>query len=101
MWDKRWPKLADCEVQQEICSAMEAYLAPCACGGRFIKGSAPRCPHCNQTLPAEFAATYIERNAPGAKKGWQWQRSWSAFYCIVVQGKRVDNNWLRVEEVTK
>jgi hypothetical protein len=94
MWDKSWPELSDCEVQQEICSAMEPLLKSCECGGRFKKGSAPRCPHCTERLSADSAASYVEANAPGTKKGWRWQRNWRGLYCMVVEGKRIDNNWL-------
>lgn len=97
MWDKGWPALPNCEVQQEICLAMEPRLEPCKCGGSFRKGGAPRCPHCGKTLSADLAASYIERNAPGSKKGWLWQKNWRGLYCMVVEGKRVDNNWLKTE----
>lgn len=92
-WDKRRPRLPDCPGQQEICAAMESYLLPCECGGSFKKGATPRCPHCNQVLSAELATVYIEANAPGAKKGWRWQRNWSGIYCIVVEEKRVMDNF--------
>jgi hypothetical protein len=58
-----------------------------------MKGAAPRCPHCHDTLSAEFATSYIEANAPGAKKGWRWQRNWSEMYCIVIEDKRVMDNF--------
>lgn len=98
MWDKRWPTIENCEVQQEICSAMEPLLERCECGGRFRKGGAPRCPRCNLSLSAELAASYIEKNALGTEKGWRWQRTWKGLYCMVVENKRVANNW-RTEEV--
>jgi hypothetical protein len=93
LWDKRMPSLPKCPGQQEICSAMEAFIEPCDCGGRFKRGSAPRCPHCNRPLSAELATSYIEFNAPGTKKGWRWQRSWSGLYCIVVEDKRINDNF--------
>jgi hypothetical protein len=93
MWDKKWPSLPNCEVQQEVCSAMESHLEPCECGGQFRKGSSPRCPSCNQKLSADLAGSYIEKDAAGTKNGWRWQRVWSGLYCIVVEGKRVDNNF--------
>src|SRR5882724_6754320 len=43
---------------------LEAWLLPCECGGNFRASASPRCPHCNRTLSAEWATTYIERNAP-------------------------------------
>lgn len=93
MWDKRWPNLPDCPVQQEICIAMESHLQPCECGGSFRRGSSPRCPFCSQPLSAAAAASYIEGNAPGTGKGWRWQRNWSGLYCIVIAGNRVDDNF--------
>ena len=93
MWDKRWPKLSNCEVQQEICTAMEAHIDACECGGSFRKGNSPRCPNCNMTISADLATSYIERNAPGTLKGWRWQRTWSGTYGIVIEGKRIDNNF--------
>jgi hypothetical protein len=96
MWDERWPKLSNCLGQQEICLAMEPYIEPCECGGRFVKGAAPRCPHCDRTLSAVIAATYIERDAPGSKKGWRWQQNWSGCYCMVVEGRKVDNNFREI-----
>jgi hypothetical protein len=86
LWDKRM-------VHQEMCSGMEPYLTPCDCGGNFKKGSKPRCPHCNNNLSAEFASSYLERNAPGTQKGWRWQRDWSGLYCIVVEDKWINNNF--------
>jgi hypothetical protein len=83
----------NCPGQQEICSAMEPCLQPCVCGGSFKRGSAPRCPHCNQSLSSEVATDYIERNAPGTEKGWRWQKNWSGVYCIVIEDNRVGNNF--------
>ncbi len=93
MWDKRMPKLANCPGQQEICAAMEPYILPCECGGAFKAGSSPRCPHCNMPLSAGAATSYIEENAPGSKKAWRWQKNWSGLYCIVIDEKRVENNF--------
>jgi hypothetical protein len=93
LWDKRMPNLPNCPPYEEICSAMEPYLHPCDCGGRFIRGAAPRCPLCDESLSAASAASYIESNAPGTEKGWRWQRSWSRLYCIVIENKMVENNF--------
>ncbi len=93
LWDKRMPKLPNCPGQQEMCAAMEQYVKPCECGGGFKRGAGPRCPHCHQVLSAESAPPYIESNAPGTKKGWRWQMNWSGLYCIVIENKRVDNNF--------
>jgi hypothetical protein len=90
---KHWPA----EVIRdpgEIAVQMERHLAPCDCGGRFTKGSSPRCPSCNRELSAERATEYIERQAPGTKTGWRWQRSWNGMYCIVVVGRQVSDNYV-------
>jgi hypothetical protein len=93
LWDKRFPHLADCPGQQEMCSALERYLAPCDCGGTFRRGATPRCPHCHKQLSAEIATAYLEKNAPGTKKGWRWQRNWSGLYGIVIGDNRIANNF--------
>ena len=66
--------------------------SPAYAHGSFLKGAAPRCSHCDEPLSANSAAFYIERNAPGTVKGWRWQQNWSGCYCIVIEGKKVDNN---------
>lgn len=101
MWDERWPNLPNFEVRKEICLAMESHLKPCECGGFFKKGNNPRCPNCHKPLSAELAASYIEKNAPGARKkwfwqsqkNWRWQRSWNGLYCVEVEGRSVHNNF--------
>lgn len=93
LWDKRMPKLANCPGQQEMCSEMEPYVNACECGGCFRRGSVPRCPFCANPLSPELATSYIEANAPGTKKGWRWQRNWSGVYCIIIKGKKIDNNF--------
>lgn len=72
---------------------MEGLLQTCSCGGRFRRGAAPRCPSCREPLSAEGATTWIEANAPGAKQGWRWQRSWVGLYAIVVAGRVQFNPW--------
>lgn len=102
LWDKRMPKLSprawrQQEIpawgQQEIPTELEQYLRPCECGGVFKRGASPRCPHCSQVLSAETATTYIETNAPGTKQGWRWQRNWHDIYCIVIENRRVMDNF--------
>jgi hypothetical protein len=93
-WDKRMPRLTDCPGQQEICAAMEPYIIGCGCGGKFRKGSSPRCPHCQHPLSARLATAYIEKNAPGHMKGWHWQQSWGGLYCMVVENRSVGNNFV-------
>lgn len=87
------PELAHCFSYQEICTEWEPYLKSCDCGGSFKKGAAPRCPKCKEQLSPEVAAGYIERNAPGTKKGWHWQRNWHGLYCIVVDNKLVEDSF--------
>jgi hypothetical protein len=93
VYDERMPKLPNCPDFEEICSAMEPYIRSCECGGRFQRGAAPRFPRCGESLSAESATRYIESNAPGTKVGWHWQRSWSKVYCIVIENKKVENNF--------
>ena len=70
----------------EIENSAEQFLLPCQCGGKFRKGSTPRCPYCNKALSADFAAGYLEKNSA---RGWQWQRSWSGLYCIVIEDPEI------------
>ena len=93
LWDKRMPRLENCPVQQEMCSALEPYVQDCECGGHFRRGSSPRCSHCKLPLSADLAAAYIEANAEGTKKGWRWQRSWSGVYCMVIDNRVVHDNF--------
>jgi hypothetical protein len=92
--DARRPPAAPLRIQGPIQPETEPWLAPCACGGRFTATAEPRCPECRVTLSAESASNFIEKNAPGTKKGWTWQRSWHGMYCIVIAGRLVQNNWL-------
>jgi hypothetical protein len=41
-----------------------------------------------------MATAYIEINAPGTKKGWRWQRNWQATYCIVIENRVVNDNFM-------
>ncbi len=72
---------------------LETKLRPCDCGGSFTVDAVPRCPSCRMPLSAESATTYIEKNAPGTEKGWQWQGSWSGIYCIVIDNRTVTDNF--------
>ncbi len=87
------PALPDCPIQQEICAAMEPFLKPCECNGAFRRGSSPRCLHCKQPISAD-PAPYIETNAPGTAKGWRWQRNWTGLYCIVIEDRWVEDNFV-------
>ena len=91
-WSPR-PADAPFKVHQSISADVEPFLKPCSCGGHFRAGAAPRCPECNSALSADAATSYIEVNAPGTAKGWRWQRDWVGVYCIVVDGRRMDDPW--------
>ncbi len=92
-YSKLVPKGVDLQYGQEIDSALEAWLRPCDCGGRFRANAAPRCPHCSSALSAREATGYLEAAAPGTKKGWRWQGTWTGLYCIVINDKSVRDNW--------
>ena len=85
-WDPRCSKLPPhSSWHREIDAVLEPSIEPCVCGGKFRKGSDPRCPHCKLPISAEYAARFIERNAPGTSKGWHWQRTWTGLYCFAVE----------------
>lgn len=69
----------------EIDASWEPFLQPCACGGHFRKGQAPRCPHCHEKLSPVYATEHIESQALGASRGWQWQNNWTGVYCIAIE----------------
>jgi hypothetical protein len=73
---------------QEIDIQWEPLLRHCECGGRFRKGAAPRCPHCNEPLSATHAAAHMEKQAVGAPKGWCWQGNWNGVYCLAIEDPR-------------
>jgi hypothetical protein len=91
-WSKNWPNGVKC-TQAEIAPEMGQYLLACECGGKFFKGSSPRCPKCGQVLSADGATIYIEGQSPGTQKGWRWQRNWQGIYCVVINGHRVVDNF--------
>lgn len=78
---------------EKISKELEPYLQRCKCGGEFARAAKPRCPSCNSYLSAKYATKFIEANAEGTKKGWRWARSWNGLYAIVIENKKVDNNW--------
>jgi hypothetical protein len=92
-WYEKIPAGAPLRPRGPIGRETEPWLQPCSCGGRFRREASPRCPHCMSPLSADAAARYIERNAPGARRGWRWQRSWLGDYCIVIEQRIVNNNW--------
>lgn len=91
--DPRMPQLPNRQAPEEICADLEPYIFHCYCGGQFKRGSSPRCPFCNETISAEWARTYIESNAFGAREGWRWQGNWTGPYAFVIESKLVNNNF--------
>ena len=80
-------------IHQRITPNIEPLLKRCPCGDRFRVDADPKCPHCAHALSATTATSYIERDAPGAAKGWRWQQSWSGIYSIVLNGCLVQDWW--------
>jgi hypothetical protein len=39
------------------------------------------------------ATKWMEGNAPGTKKGWRWQQSWTETYSVIVEKQSVNDNW--------
>jgi hypothetical protein len=91
--DPRMPKLPGCQAPEQICAALEPYLLRCYCGGQFKRGASPRCPLCNAGLSANWAGSYIERNAFGTPSGWRWQANWTGPYAFVAESKLVNNDF--------
>jgi hypothetical protein len=81
-------------VQGRIPLEIEPYLRPCSCGGHFLVTGSPRCLRCTLALLAAEAASWIETQAPGAKKGWRWQKSWDGLYCMVIERRIVHDNFV-------
>ena len=82
---------------ERISKELEPFLEHCQCGGKFTRAAKPRCPNCNSILTARYATKYIEANAEGTKKGWRWQMSWNGLYAIVIENKKVENNWKNIQ----
>ncbi|OGV59275.1 MAG: hypothetical protein A2283_22785 [Lentisphaerae bacterium RIFOXYA12_FULL_48_11] len=80
------------KVNTVIVPEDESLLSQCQCGGQFKSGAAPRCPHCHATLSAISAKQWIEANAPGTAKGWDWQCSWTGTYAIVIDDRVIEDN---------
>jgi len=85
----------DCE---EIDASWEAFLEPCACGGRFRKGASPRCPFCKEKLSPMHAAAHIQMQALGAGRAWRWQNNWSGVYCVALEDPRNPGSLLQVDD---
>jgi uncharacterized protein YbaR (Trm112 family) len=88
------PALLRLRPHEAISIEVESQLRPCPCGGRFTRGAAPRCPYCKQALSADAVAASIEADSPGTAKGWRWQRNWTGLYCVIVENRVVEDNWL-------
>jgi hypothetical protein len=72
-WYARIPARAHLKVHGPVNPEAEALLQPCQCGGVFLAGASPRCPHRSAKLSAVAAGAYLEANAPGtAKVGSVW-----------------------------
>jgi hypothetical protein len=97
--DNKKPPEAPLKIQGPIQQETERWLRPCECGGLFRADSSPRCPKCRSALSAERATAYIEKNAPGTRKGWRWQQSWRGTYCLIIEGRLVSNNWVMRPEL--
>ncbi len=92
----RMPSQLVADLHGPIAPEREYLLEACECGGRFRGSAAPRCPNCRHELSALDAGKWIEANAPGAKQGWHWQRSWRGVYAIIICDRVVNNNWRAV-----
>ena len=92
-WRDDIPREAHFEAHGPVSAATESLLAPCSCGGRFRRDAAPRCPSCHSALSATAAASWLEAQAPGAAKGWRWQRSWQGLYSLIVAGRSQQLAW--------
>ena len=97
-WQSDIPKEANFRAQGPISPETAKLLAPCSCGGRFRLMAAPRCPSCHTELDAQGAAIWIERQALGTSKGWQWQRSWSGLYALMIGKQSTLLQWSKDEQ---
>ena len=88
-----FPKIVGKHGFGRIPPELEPHVKPCECGGHLRVEAGPRCPECGRLLSALEAASYIEKNAAGNKKGWRWQKNWSGIYCIVIEEHTVSNNF--------
>jgi len=92
--DARFPvELVKQSAYRAIAPGIEQHLNLCECGGKFMAGTWPRCPHCREPLSPIKAAAYIERHAPSKAANWRWQGNWTGNYCIVIEGSEVRNNF--------
>jgi hypothetical protein len=80
-------------IGEKINGDIESFMEKCSCGGTFKHDASPRCPSCKNQLSAIAAKEYIEKNAPGTRKGWKWQNNWDDLYAIVIENNVVRDNW--------
>lgn len=46
------------------------------------------CDSCSRTA----VLSLLDKRMPAL--GWRWQRRWSGLYCVVIENKKVENNFL-------
>jgi hypothetical protein len=51
-----------------------------------------------RVITGNWPLGYIEKNSLGTSKGWRWQRNWQGMYCIVIDGRLIENNWMTEPE---
>jgi hypothetical protein len=79
---------------QAISTELEGHLRRCPLAGASRAAPHPRCPYCKQALSADAVAAPIEAHSPGTAKGWRWPRNWTGLYCVIVEDRVVNDNWL-------
>src|ERR1017187_8306689 len=92
-YSKVIPAEVDLKIHGPLASTLEAEIAPCVCGGRFHGDASPRCPLWRAVLDPVASAGFIEKDAPGTKGGWRWQRSWQGLYAIIIEERQVNDPW--------
>lgn len=93
VYSKSVPKGQKLDIGAPIPSVLEEFVSKCTCGGRFRGGAGPRCIHCHEVLDAHKSASFIEHNAPGAAKGWRWQRNWTGSDAIIIEDRCIEDPW--------
>jgi hypothetical protein len=85
-------------IHEVIDESWEPFLRPCACGGRFRRDGAPRCPSCKKRLSPTHAAVHIEAQALGSGRGWHWQNSWSGLHCMAIEDPYNAGSLMQIED---
>ncbi len=93
VYSKSVPKGRKLDIGAPIPSVLEEFVSQCSCGGHFSGSAKPRCTHCHEVLDALEATRFIESNAPGATKGWRWQRTWTGSDAIIIGGRVIEDPW--------